>query len=245
MDHSPPPPAPAKTLLHIGCGRKTLAETTPGFANAPWREIRLDVEPLARPDIVADMTNMRALPDGSVDAIFSCHNLEHLAAHEVPRALGEFCRVLSPGGFAIITCPDLQSACEMIARGQLTEPAFIAKAGPITPFDILYGHRYPIARGLPHMAHRSGFTQALLAASLRRSGFATSFVARRTDYLDLWAIAAKSLLSTAELSMLAAQHLPPNTRTGLLADDTLDAIPPIEDRRVTGQEPRLTSLADT
>lgn len=69
-----------------------------------WRELRLDIEPATHPDIVADMTDMTPLASASVDAIFSCHNLEHLAPHEVPLALAEFHRVLRDDGFAIIAC---------------------------------------------------------------------------------------------------------------------------------------------
>jgi ubiquinone/menaquinone biosynthesis C-methylase UbiE len=56
------------------------------------------------------MTDMSAVADASVDAIFSSHNIEHLYPHEVPVALGEFLRVLKPDGFAIITWGTLQAA---------------------------------------------------------------------------------------------------------------------------------------
>jgi predicted SAM-dependent methyltransferase len=89
---------------------------------------------------------MSAVASGSVDAIFSSHNIEHVYPHEVPQALGEFLRVLSDDGFAVITCPDLQSVCALVAEDKLLEPAYTAPAGPITPLDILYGHRPPMAR---------------------------------------------------------------------------------------------------
>ena len=55
------------------------------------------------------MTDMSAVETGSMDALFSSHNVEHLYPHEVPVAFVEFHRVLNDDGFAIITGPDLQS----------------------------------------------------------------------------------------------------------------------------------------
>lgn len=60
------------------------------------------------------MTAMPEVPAASVDAIFFSHNIEYLEAHEEPIALAEFRRVLRPGGFVLITCPDLKA---IAARG--------------------------------------------------------------------------------------------------------------------------------
>jgi predicted SAM-dependent methyltransferase len=83
--------------------------------------VRLDIDGSVEPDVLGTMTDMPAMADASVDAIFSSHNIEHLYPHEVPIALGEFLRVLKPDGFAIITCPDLQSVCALVAKGKLLE----------------------------------------------------------------------------------------------------------------------------
>ena len=90
-------------LLHIGCGPKRKAQTTRGFNTDAWSEIRLDIDPSVSPDVTGTMTDMSAVASGLVDAIFSSHNIEHLYPHEVPIALGEFLRVLSDDGFAVIT----------------------------------------------------------------------------------------------------------------------------------------------
>jgi len=153
-------------LLHIGCGPMRKAQTTRGFNTEAWSEIRLDIDPSVSPDVTGTMTDMSAVPSGSVDAIFSSHNIEHLYPHEVPVALTEFLRVLSDDGFAVITCPDLKSVCALVAEDKLTEPAYVSPAGPISPIDILYGHRPPMARGNLYMAHRCGFTQKVLDGDL-------------------------------------------------------------------------------
>jgi len=161
----------AKSLLHVGCGPNRKEHTTRGFAGAGWREIRLDINQAVHPDVLGTMTDMRAVGDQSVDAVFSSHNIEHLYPHEVPLALAEFLRVLKPEGFAIITCPDLQSVAVLIAQDRLTDTAYVSAAGPITPLDMLYGHRPELAQGNLFMAHRCGFTERVLRGTLLQSGF--------------------------------------------------------------------------
>jgi len=159
------------TFLHIGCGPKRKDQTTRGFNTDAWTELRFDIDESVKPDLVGTMTDMSAVADASVDAIFSSHNIEHLYPHEVPVALKEFLRVLKPDGFAVITCPDLLSVCKLIAEDKLTEAAYTAPAGPIAPLDILYGHRPQLARGNLYMAHRCGFTQKVLTGTLQAAGF--------------------------------------------------------------------------
>ena len=132
-----------KTLLHVGCGPKRKDQTTPGFNSPNWKELRLDIDPSVQPDLLGTMTDMRTVESESVDAVFSSHNIEHLYPHEVPGALAEFLRVLKPTGFVVITCPDLQSVCAVVAQDKLTDTAYTSPAGPITPLDILFGHRPP------------------------------------------------------------------------------------------------------
>ena len=198
-----------KTFLHVGCGPKHKVQTTRGFNSVDWAELRLDIDPAVQPDIVGTMLDMSAVASASVDAVFSSHNIEHLYPHEVPLALAEFKRVLKPDGFVVITCPDLQSVCALVAQDKLTEPAYTAPAGPITPLDILYGHRPPMARGNLYMAHRCGFTQRVLSGTLQAAGFATVAAQRREHpNYDLWALATVAPMAEADLRGLAAAHFP-------------------------------------
>ena len=68
-------------LLHVGCGGKRKAQTTRGFDTDAWLEWRLDIDPAVQPDILGSMTDLSALSDACVDAIFSSHNIEHLYPH--------------------------------------------------------------------------------------------------------------------------------------------------------------------
>ena len=172
-------------FLHVGCGPKRQDRTP--FAGKPWRELRLDIDASVQPDVVGTMTDMGAVADGSVDAVFSSHNIEHLYPHEVALALAEFRRVLKPGGFVLITCPDLKSVCSLVAEDKLTEAAYQSGMGPITPLDILYGHRGSMQQGNLYMAHRCGFTAKVLAGTLQAAGF-SSAVKARPQHFDLWAV---------------------------------------------------------
>lgn len=198
-----------KTFLHVGCGSKRKDRTTSGFSKPDWNEVRLDIDPSVAPDIVASITDMSMVPDESFDAIFSSHNLEHLYAHEVPVALKEFLRVLKPDGFAVITVPDVQSVCALIAQGKLLEPCYVSPAGPISPIDILWGHRPSLARGNYFMAHKVGFTGQVLNDVLLQTGFKIVGIKRREGpFFDLWALASKSMRSQEEMYALIGEHFP-------------------------------------
>ena len=197
-----------KTFLHVGSGMLTKADTTRAFNSNDWAEIRLDIDGSVNPDLIGTMTDMSAVPDASVDAIFSSHNIEHLYPHEIPLALAEFLRVLKPDGFTIITCPDLKSVCALVAEDKLTESAYDSPAGPIAPIDILYGHRPSMAAGNQYMAHRSGFTKKVLLSTLLTAGFANAGAIERSDHFDLWAISTKENMGEDMLKAFAADHFP-------------------------------------
>lgn len=198
----------ARTFLHVGCGPARQAQAGPGFRDGGWREIRFDIDASVSPDLVGTMTDMSAVADGQVDAVYSSHNIEHLYAHEVPRALAEFWRVLKPDGFAVITCPDLQAVARLVVNGQLTEPVYTSPLGPISPHDMLYGSSDALAMGKNYMAHRCGFTLDSLVTSLRQTGFGCVAGLARAKGLDLWVVASKPMLAEPHMRALAAAHLP-------------------------------------
>ena len=118
-----------KSFLHVGCGPQNKTGLK-GFNSDEWKEIRFDIDENVNPDIQGTLTDMSLVDSSSVDAIFSSHNIEHIFAHEVPIALREFNRVLKDDGIVVITCPDLQSVCEAVAKNKLLEPLYVSPAGP-------------------------------------------------------------------------------------------------------------------
>ena len=81
--------------LNLGCGGTKLE----GWVN-------IDRNPGYEPDVIADV---RQLPfsDGEVEEIFASHILEHFGYEE--NVLGEWSRVLCPGGRITVIVPDVES----------------------------------------------------------------------------------------------------------------------------------------
>ncbi len=198
-----------KKILHVGPGHKQSGAKLPVvFQSSEWQEIRFDIDPANEPDIVGSMLDMSMVDSRSVDSVYSSHNIEHVYAHEVKKVLDEFLRVLKDDGFLVITCPDLQTICGLVAQDKLGEPAYQSPAGPITPLDILYGHGAAIADGHVYMAHKCGFTQKTLTQSLQQAGFTTIAGKRRLAAFDLWFVASKKEMNEAEIRELAGRVLP-------------------------------------
>jgi ubiquinone/menaquinone biosynthesis C-methylase UbiE len=149
---------------------------------------------------------MSAVATASVDAVYSSHNIEHLYPHEIPVALAEFLRVLKDDGFAVITCPDLKAVAALVVEDKLDEPAYVSAAGPITPMDILYGHRAAMEKGNLYMAHRSGFTERVLRSALYAAGFKSVASVARPRAFALWAMASKSHRPDEELIPMAKRY---------------------------------------
>jgi SAM-dependent methyltransferase len=196
-------------FLHVGCGLKRKNRTVAPFAGPDWQEVTLDIDERVGPDIVDRLPELGRVESNSFDAVYSAHNLEHLYPHEVPLALRAFFRVLRPDGFAIITCPDLQSIGERLASGQIEEPIYESPAGPVSPLDILYGFRPAMQDGNLYMAHHTGFTVSSLQNACKRAGFASRVGFRRPDQHDLWVLASKSARSEDETLALGRAYLRP------------------------------------
>lgn len=196
-------------VLNVGAGhRQSGANLPPVFRTTAWQEVRLDIDPVNEPDVIGTMLDMSAVETESVDAIYSSHTIEHLYLNEIPTAMNEFRRVLKPTGFALITCPDLQAAAQMIAEDKLMDVAYSSAGGDVTPFDIVFSHRNYTGRDKPFMAHHCGFTLRELIRTLKTNGFPAVAGKRRPAAFDLWVVATKSPMSDEPLRELAGKVLP-------------------------------------
>jgi len=196
-----------KQFLHVGCGGQNKTHLK-GFNSDQWNEIRFDIDKSVHPDIEGSLTDMSKVATSSMDALFSSHNIEHIFPHEVPMALKEFYRILNMDGFVVITCPDLQSVCEAVSNNKLLEPLYTSPAGPISPIDILYGHRGFMEKGNLYMAHKGGFTYSSLSNSFLEAGFVKVIGGRRLASYDLWLIAFKQDAPDETLGELKLTFLP-------------------------------------
>jgi SAM-dependent methyltransferase len=137
--------------LHLGCGPEKRA----GWVN-------VDVNPALQPDLVAAAYDLPMLADGSCEVIEACHLFEHLTLTQAKRALGEWRRLLAPGGELRLELPNLDRCVALIG----TE---------LDGFDMgllsLFG--YPPAidvEGEPQL-HKWGWTPTTLTQAMRAAGF--------------------------------------------------------------------------
>jgi SAM-dependent methyltransferase len=175
-----------RAFVNAGCGPTGNARL-PAFFRT-WRQIRVDIDPKMKPDLVTSIADLSAIPSGTVDAVWSAHSLEHLYAHEVPVTLSEFRRVLRSTGFACIVIPDLQAIAGWIASDRLLETIYESAAGPVTAHDMIWGFGRAIAAGNTAMAHRCGFTPTPFIQRLTEAGFGEVQL-RRKNSLELVALA--------------------------------------------------------
>jgi len=196
-------------FLHVGCGPKRKNLTVQAFAAADWEEVSLDIDRSVKPDIVDSLPDLSRVESNSFDAVYSAHNIEHLYPHEVPVALKAMRRVLKADGFAILTCPDLQTIGKRLASGDIEAPIYRSSRGPVSPLDMLYGFRPAMAGGNLYMAHHTGFTLKSLGDACVGAGFAKFCGFRRPKRHDLWGIATKRPMSDSEIQELGGIYLKP------------------------------------
>ncbi len=173
-------------VLHVGCGTAPL----PVGKFDGWQEIRLDIDETVKPDVVGSITDI-PLMNGTVDAIYSSHNIEHVVEHELPMVFGEFYRVLKPSGRVVIEVPDAQSVADMVSKVGLHGKLYDAPCGPVSPHDVLFGLGSAVASGNAFYAHKTAFTQDSLEQALTKAQFRNVVVTRHPESFSLSAVAVR------------------------------------------------------
>jgi SAM-dependent methyltransferase len=175
----------AKRLLNAGSG-PAAGSMHPAFDPSVWTEVRIDIDPRTAPDLVGTISDMHGIvEDGSFDAIWCSHCIEHLHDHEVLQALREFRRILSDAGFAIVSCPNLDAVAKLVVSEDIESVAYLSQAGPVRLLDMIFGHSPSIEVGRVHMAHRTGFTVDRLGRLAAKAGFEARVL--EGENYDLWA----------------------------------------------------------
>jgi SAM-dependent methyltransferase len=176
-----------RVLVNLGSGPSD-AISLPAYFDE-WKQLRVDVDPVVEPDILADLTDLSPIPDNHADAVWASHCIEHLYEHQVMTALNEFRRVVRDDGFVCVIVPDLQAVANYVAADRLHEPIYESPAGPVSAHDIFFGYGTAIASGRPSMAHHCGFTPGALQRCFEQLAFGEVLLRRRVESLELVALA--------------------------------------------------------
>ena len=145
----------ARILLNLGSGAKLRK----GFVNIDlannWSSIQ--------PDVVCDVTGPLPFPDDHADEVHAYHLLEHLWRWKAQDCLGEWIRVLKPGGFLVLEMPCFDKIAMILAHCLIDR----------SPID----HRMTIwgLFGDPHykneaMAHKWCYSRSELTELLKETG---------------------------------------------------------------------------
>ena len=137
-------------LLHLGCGLTAPQGWTnvDGSLNA-WlaqrprlkafgvalRVVPRDKAAVPWPTniLIADLRKRLPFPDGSFDAVYSSHTIEHLHRDGALKLLREAWRVLRPGGRCRTLVPDLKKIVDDYVAGRAA--AYSAHGPPHSPMD--------------------------------------------------------------------------------------------------------------
>lgn len=144
------------TCVEIGCGAGRM---TNQLVRAFTRVVAIDVSPdqiararealgglASKVDFQVVTAPLIPLPDGSADAVFSCHVLQHLPDDAVATYLREAARVLRPGGTLCVHIPvpgahitSRQSSLSFALRNAYTRLKRVFGIIPVGEY-----HRYPV-----------------------------------------------------------------------------------------------------
>ncbi len=152
----------------------------PAYNPQQWQEITASKEVIGA-HLPLGITELAALPDACVDAVFNMGSLSYLYAHEVIPALQHCYRILRHGGTFVFSVSDLQKVGQALAQGKPERELYRAPAGSICAIDLLYGHRGSIMNGRTDLQIKTGFTAASIAQKLTPLGFGEVEVRR-----DVW-----------------------------------------------------------
>ena len=144
---------PGTLRLHLGCGEQRLT----GYVN-------IDRRKTPATDLVCGVEKL-PYPDDSVQLIETYHVIEHLPRHDLPAVLGEWYRVLAPGGRLIIECPDFDAAVKEYLVGREER------------LDSIFG-----LQRFPGDAHLFGYNLARLKSLLQKVGFVGITQEKAQDY---------------------------------------------------------------
>ncbi len=186
-------------LLNVGGGNKQIP--IPPYYRG-WEHVLLDCDKTGNPDILLDARELRSLPAGEYDAVYSSHLLEHFGPWELPGVLAGMRHVLKPEGWLEAHVPDVGGLIRLVAGDSLELDSFLydSPAGPIHVLDVIYGYA-PLVQRSQFMQHKTGFSQTSLAKLLKGCGFPRVWVG--AERLEIRAYGFQGAPSEVAVQMLS------------------------------------------
>jgi SAM-dependent methyltransferase len=144
--------------INFACGRQVLD----GFFNVDavrHPKAPRDPELIHAVEFDSDGSIRNPLPlkDGCADELHAMHIIEHVFAWEAPALVGEWYRLLKPGGLLVVECPDIEHAARNLLAG-LSDQMWLWP---------LYGDG---GTKDPFMMHKNGFTPSKMKWLLSSCG---------------------------------------------------------------------------
>lgn len=175
----------AKRVLHVMNAGQPHWPLHHRYAKGEWFELRvlIDMQRVAAGGS-AFLAELKALPDGCMQAVVLSQIIERLYAPQVALLLGEVLRILAPQGECMCSLPDAQMLASFVASGQQSRTILMQQDVAITPMDLLFGSGASEAQ-----AHRSAWSAADFAQQLQQAGFGAIDITRR--WIELWCLCVK------------------------------------------------------
>ncbi len=144
--------------LHLGAGSQKI----PGLINCDLYDSHADRK--------IDARILEGIENASVDLIESHHMIEHLSFADAATALAEWARVLKPGGYLVLTCPDLGMVASRWRRLAIWHRVRACKYERDYALKMLFG-----SQEHEGMFHRSGYDRSYLSEMLASHGLIVEF----------------------------------------------------------------------
>jgi ubiquinone/menaquinone biosynthesis C-methylase UbiE len=135
-----------------------------GGSNPKFRP-NYDVRKAPNVDFVVDFERDIAIPDGTVDLIYSAYMVEHLSWRRVPGFLKECHRILTPNGRVLFLVPNLKEQAKIIASKESMTMGDVEMVFGSQEFEGNAG------------AHKSSMDPGLMEKLLKGAGFSRVSIA--------------------------------------------------------------------
>lgn len=181
------------TKLYLGCARPPFHPQHLAVLGNPEEWVWVD-KYIDHPQVKKwDAETLEEVEDGTVEAIYASHLLEHIPHTRVRHVLQLWNRKLKSGGTLILNVPDLIWACRQLIKlegGTPLDGYYHTYQGDTGLLSIFYGTQSHSGE-----YHQGGFTKSTLGTHLSLSGFNFNFekdIRQEMDAHDMGVLIAEA-----------------------------------------------------